>query len=56
MPRDHQHVLDPLIVETLEQHAFTNHAGGTEDDDFHERIDHRGRDDRNGSLLDVPVP
>jgi hypothetical protein len=31
-----QYVLDARIVETLEEHAFAHHAGGTEDCDVHE--------------------
>jgi hypothetical protein len=36
MSRNEQHVLDPRIVETLQEHAFAHHAGGTEDHDLHE--------------------
>src|SRR5258708_24631976 len=37
MTRDEQYVLDARIVETLEEYALANHAGGTEDHDLHER-------------------
>jgi hypothetical protein len=35
MARHQQHALDTPIVETLEQHAFIDHARGTEDEDLH---------------------
>ena len=36
MTRDEQYALDAGILETLEEHALADHAGGTENDDLHE--------------------